>query len=159
MSFVIPNRTFFRIGDVAQILGVKPYVIRFWESEFPFLAPDKAQSGQRVYRRTQIESLIFVKHLLHVDRYSIEGEKKRLTELRRHYKLKEAVTALMTGSTVSEGIIVEHVQHSDEPTTLGIGSKISKEKIDSLQEKMEDLRKLIREPSVHGVPLPGLKNL
>ena len=61
---LIPNRIYFRIGDVAELVGVKPYVIRFWESEFPFLAPDKATSGQRVYRRTQIESLVLVKHLL-----------------------------------------------------------------------------------------------
>ena len=145
----IPNRIYFRIGDVAELLGVKPYVIRFWEGEFPFLAPDKASSGQRVYRRTQIESLVLVKHLLHVDRYSIEGAKKKLTELRREGKLKEAMLQLVT---------VDTNMVSDE--TIQIGSIVSKDILPaSLQAKVTDLQKLIRDPAEHGIEVPGLKSL
>ena len=152
MTVLIPSRTFFRIGDVAKIVGVKPYVIRFWESEFPFVAPDKASSGQRVYRRSQIEALVLVKHLLHVERYSIEGAKKKLTELRRQAKLKEAMLAVVDGASTS------HLGKSAiEP--LAIGSVIPKEQIGALQEKLEDLQKLIRDPVVNGVPVPGLKSL
>src|SRR4051812_17546448 len=114
----IPNRIYFRIGDVAEILGVKPYVIRFWETEFPFVAPDKATSGQRVYRRSQIESLVLVKHLLHVERYSIEGAKKKLTELRKLAKLKEAMLSLVrTDDDVEQAV-------ASEPVTpaLAVGS-------------------------------------
>ena len=138
MSFHIPNRIYFRIGDVAEIVGVKPYVIRFWEGEFPFVAPEKSASGQRVYRRSQIESLILVKHLLHVERYSIEGAKKKLTELRRTAKLKEAMSALVVGSVISkEKVGLTHQEESPETTFL---------------EKLEDLQKKIRDPNV-----PGLK--
>jgi DNA-binding transcriptional MerR regulator len=142
---LIPDRIYFRIGDVAEIVGVKPYVIRFWEGEFPFLAADKAKSGQRVYRRTHIESLILVKHLLHVERYSIEGAKKKLTDLRREGKLKEAMSKFVTSST--------------DP--IVIGSKVSKEDVQvlNLQKKFDELQKLIREPQVHGIPVPGLKRL
>jgi len=140
---LIPDRIYFRIGDVAEIVGVKPYVIRFWEGEFPFLAADKAKSGQRVYRRTHIESLILVKQLLHVERYSIEGAKKKLTELRREGKLKEAMSKFVTSE-------IEVIQ---------IGSKVAKEDIQSLslQQKFDELQKLIRAPEVHGIVVPGLK--
>lgn len=138
---LIPDRLYFRIGDVAELLGVKPYVIRFWEGEFPFLAPDKAASGQRVYRRTQIESLILVKHLLHVERYSIEGAKKKLTELRREGKMKEAMTKLVVGD-------------------IQIGSVVSKEVLPaSLQERVSELQKIIRDPSGQGIQVPGLSAL
>lgn len=154
---LIPNRIYFRIGDVAQLVGVKPYVIRFWEGEFPFLAPDKATSGQRVYRRTQIESLVLVKHLLHVERYSIEGAKKKLTELRREGKLKEAMVKLVAGET-------EHpVEDTLQSGSVVIGSTVLKEDVlpaslqTSIQDKVSDLQKLIREPMEHGMVVPGLK--
>ncbi len=124
------------------MVGVKPYVIRYWESEFPFLAPDKASSGQRVYRKAQIESLVLVKHLLHVERYSIEGAKKKLTELRRNAKLKETKSEVM-----------------EETAAIAVGSVVNKSQIESLQEKVLDLQNLIREPKVLGVEIPGLKNL
>jgi DNA-binding transcriptional MerR regulator len=151
-SVSIPTRTFFRIGDVAKIVGVKPYVIRFWESEFPFVAPDKASSGQRVYRRSQIEALVLVKHLLHIERYSIEGAKKKLTELRRQAKLKETMLAVVDGGMTS------HLEKSSSEA-LAVGSVIPKEQIGALQEQVEDLQKLIRDPVVNGVPVAGLKSL
>ena len=149
MKVMIPSRVFFRIGDVAEILGVKPYVIRFWESEFPFVAPDKAASGQRVYRRSQIESLVLVKHLLHVERYSIEGAKKKLTELRKMAKLKEAMTALVTAEDQNEVVVGSLVAKSE--TAI--------ENITALEQKIVDLQNLIREPNAHGVDVPGLREM
>lgn len=151
MRATIPNRTFFRIGDVAKIIGVKPYVIRFWEGEFPFVAPDKASSGQRVYRRPQIEALVLVKHLLHVERYSIEGAKKKLTELRKQAKLKEAMLALVTDTSGTDAL--PNVPENE----LAVGSVISKSKIESLEAQLQDLQNLIREPKVQGIDVPGLK--
>lgn len=84
----IPDRLYFRIGDVAEIVGVKPYVLRYWESEFPMISPEKSSTGQRVYRRGEVESLLLVKHLLYQERYSIEGARRRLRELRRDGELK-----------------------------------------------------------------------
>ena len=146
IPITIPNRLYFRIGDVAELLGLKPYVIRFWESEFPFLTPDKATSGQRVYRRPQIESLILVKQLLHVERYSIEGAKKKLTELRREGKMKETILKLASMDSTAQDI--------------QIGSLVSKEILPaSLQEKVSALQALIRDPAEHGIEVPGLKSL
>jgi DNA-binding transcriptional MerR regulator len=86
---LIPDRLYFRIGDVADLLGVKPYVLRYWESEFTMISPQKSSSGQRVYRRSDVETVVMIKHLLYEERYSIEGAKKRIKELRKEGELKE----------------------------------------------------------------------
>jgi DNA-binding transcriptional MerR regulator len=69
----IPDKLYFRIGEVAQIAGVEPYVLRFWETEFPQLAPKKSGSGHRLYRRKEVEMVLEVKRLLYEKRYTIEG--------------------------------------------------------------------------------------
>ena len=86
----IPDKMFFKIGEVAELAGLKAYVLRYWETEFPFLAPNKSNSQQRMYTRTDIENLLLVKHLLHDLKFSIEGARKRITELRRQGELAEA---------------------------------------------------------------------
>jgi len=80
---VIPDRMYFRIGDVAEIAGVQPYVLRFWEKEFEFLAPIKNSAGQRLYRKGDVEAVLLIKRLLYLERYSIEGAKKRIKEMRK----------------------------------------------------------------------------
>ena len=76
---VIPDKFYFKIGEVSAILDVKPYVVRFWESEFG-LAPAKNSSRHRVYRRQEVETLLEIKQLLHVERFTIEGAQKKLKE-------------------------------------------------------------------------------
>lgn len=87
---LIPDRMYFRIGDVAEITGIKAYVLRFWEKEFDFLNPVKNNSGQRIYRRSDVESVLLIKKLLYQERYSIEGAKKRIKELRKNGELATA---------------------------------------------------------------------
>jgi len=84
----IPDRLFFRIGDVAELANVKPYVLRYWESEFPMIRPQKSSTGQRVYRRSDVETILLIKHLLYEKRFSIEGALKRIRELRAEGELK-----------------------------------------------------------------------
>ncbi len=69
----IPDKLYFRIGEVAQLAGVEPYVLRFWQNEFPQLAPKKSGSGHRLYRRKDVELILEVKRLLYEKRYTIEG--------------------------------------------------------------------------------------
>ncbi len=76
---VIPDKFYFKIGEVSAILGVKPYVVRFWETEFN-LAPAKNSSKHRVYRRQEVETLLEIKQLLYVERFTIEGAQKKLKE-------------------------------------------------------------------------------
>jgi DNA-binding transcriptional MerR regulator len=79
----IPDRTYFRIGEVAKLVGVEPYVLRFWETEFKAMAPPKSRSKQRMYRRRDLETILTIKHLLYAERFTIEGARKRLLELTR----------------------------------------------------------------------------
>jgi DNA-binding transcriptional MerR regulator len=79
----IPERLYFRIGDVAEIAGVKPHVLRYWESEFSEIQPEKSSTGQRVYRRKDVETVLLIKHFLYSERYSIEGARQKIRELRR----------------------------------------------------------------------------
>ncbi len=74
----IPDKSFFKIGEVCRLTDTQPYVLRFWESEFPTLAPQKARSGQRLYRRADIEVVLRIKHLLYEESYTIAGARKQL---------------------------------------------------------------------------------
>jgi DNA-binding transcriptional MerR regulator len=82
----IPDKTYFRIGEVAKLVGVEPYVLRFWETEFKTMVPPKSRSKQRMYRRKDLETILTVKHLLYAERFTIEGARKRLIELQRAQK-------------------------------------------------------------------------
>ncbi len=74
----IPDKLYFRIGEVSRLTGVKPYVLRFWESQFPGLGPKKSGKGQRLFRRKDVELVLEIKHLLYAKRYTIEGARKWL---------------------------------------------------------------------------------
>jgi DNA-binding transcriptional MerR regulator len=85
----IPEKLFFKIGEVCDITGVQAHVLRYWESEFPMLAPQKNRAGQRTYRKRDVEMVLRIKELLYDEMYTIAGAKKRLTnELRGASKLK-----------------------------------------------------------------------
>lgn len=72
----IPDKLYFRIGEVSRLTGVKPYVLRFWETEFAGLGPKKSGTGHRLYRRKEVELVLEIKHLLYEKRYTIEGARK-----------------------------------------------------------------------------------
>jgi DNA-binding transcriptional MerR regulator len=75
----IPDKLYFRIGDASAITGVKPHVLRYWESEFAFISPKKTSSGgHRLYRKRDIELFLEIKHLLYEKRYTIEGARKAM---------------------------------------------------------------------------------
>src|ERR1700676_4775882 len=74
----IPDKLYFRIGEVARLAGIKPYVLRFWETEFPPLGPKKSGTGHRLYRRKEVELVLEIKRLLYEKRFTIEGARKFL---------------------------------------------------------------------------------
>jgi len=76
----IPEKLYFRIGEVAKIVGVEPYVLRFWEREFSTLKPVKTKTNQRLYRRQDIELVFEIKKLLYEKKFTIEGAKRHITE-------------------------------------------------------------------------------
>jgi DNA-binding transcriptional MerR regulator len=84
------GKKYFRIGEVSQLLGVEPYVLRYWENEFSSVRPVKSKSGQRVYSRRDVETLHYIRHLLHVEKFSIKGAKKKVLERRRQVRTQNA---------------------------------------------------------------------
>lgn len=90
---VIPDRLYFKIGDVAQICGVEAYVLRFWETQFPQLKPNKSGTGQRLYRKREVELALEIKRLVHEEGYTIAGARQALESgQRRGVSQSQAVT-------------------------------------------------------------------
>ena len=85
----IPDRLYFRIGDVSELLGVEPYVLRFWETEFPTLQPRKGKTGHREYKRKDVEILLEIKRLLYDEGFTISGARKALKDRGRSGRKKQ----------------------------------------------------------------------
>ena len=106
-AVAIPEKLFFKIGEVCELTGVQAHVLRYWESEFPMLAPQKNRAGQRTYRKRDVEMALRIKELLYEDQYTIAGAKKKLAgELRGASKLK-VVTPEMSAQAISQQSVIQ----------------------------------------------------
>jgi DNA-binding transcriptional MerR regulator len=113
----IPEKLFFKIGEVCDITGVQAHVLRYWESEFPMLAPQKNRAGQRTYRKRDVEMVLRIKELLYEDQYTIAGAKKKLTsDIRGTSKLK-VVTPEMSAAHAAEQQYSQPQPQATTPTT------------------------------------------
>src|SRR5581483_12415238 len=101
----IPEKLFFKIGEVCELIKVQPHVLRYWETEFPMLAPEKNRAGQRVYRRKDVEMVLRIRDLLYEEKFTIAGAKKKLADE-------------MRGSTRSRVAAKELPVSEPEETTL-----------------------------------------
>jgi DNA-binding transcriptional MerR regulator len=79
----IPEKRYFRIGEVSGLTGIEPYVLRYWETEFPKIKPARSRSGQRLYKRRDIETILQIKDLLYQKKFTIAGAKKHLQKQRK----------------------------------------------------------------------------
>lgn len=148
-AVAIPEKLFFKIGEVCELAGVQAHVLRYWESEFPMLAPQKNRAGQRVYRKRDVEMALRIKELLYEDQYTIAGAKKRLTnELRGGGKLKvvgaeedgqaSEVTASGASSSSSDG-----EPFAPPPSyTRSVGPRTAEER-QGLKQLASELRELL----------------
>ena len=89
MDEPIAKKVYYSIGEVCDLTGLKPHVLRYWETQFGVLHPTKNRAGNRVYRSKEIEIILLVKHLLYEKKYTIEGANNRLVEMRRAGELEE----------------------------------------------------------------------
>jgi DNA-binding transcriptional MerR regulator len=101
----VPDRLYFRIGEVSAITGVPPYVLRYWESEFSSLQPRKSGGGQRLYRKRDVVMLLEVKRLLYQERYTVAGARRRLMEREDRARRGEIRAALQRVRSGLEDII------------------------------------------------------
>ena len=102
----LPHKLFYRIGEASKIIGVKPHILRYWETEFPSVKPRKNKSGQRVYVKRDIESLLQVNRLLYQERFTIEGVKKKLSGAPK----KSDDSEVTTGETQCFTEVISHVK-------------------------------------------------
>ena len=86
MTPTLPEKIYFKIGEVSQIVGVEPYVLRYWETEFDLLKPSKAPSKNRLYKKRDVELLLDIKRLLYTEVFTIEGARKKLREVKKEEK-------------------------------------------------------------------------
>jgi DNA-binding transcriptional MerR regulator len=111
----IPEKIFFKIGEVCDIVDVQAHVLRYWETEFPQLSPQKNRSGQRSYRRRDVEIALRIKELLYVDEYTIAGARKKLqTELRESSRLKIVPSEPVRHESFIQPVSAPEIEDFDE---------------------------------------------
>jgi DNA-binding transcriptional MerR regulator len=92
------RRAFYSIGEVCSMVGVKPHVLRYWETQFEELSPSKNRSGNRVYQSEEIELIALIHRLVHEERYTVEGARKRIAELREEGRSAEESSSALRRS-------------------------------------------------------------
>lgn len=119
----IPDKMGFKIGEAADYIGVKQYVLRYWETEFDILKPKKSKNGQRMYTKKDVETALMIKKLLYDDRFSIEGARTALKKLRKQVKevQQEAPKEKSTLSTMNSQEIAEEFLKSVKQARLNLG--------------------------------------
>lgn len=144
----IPEKLYFKIGEVCEIVGVQAHVLRYWETEFPMLTPQKNRAGQRTYRRRDVEMALRVKELLYEEQYTIAGAKKRLaSETRGASKLKvvssepmsQASTINPQPRTDNKGDGVARERAREFPST----APVKDDKRPPLQKIADELREIL----------------
>ncbi len=102
MTIAIPEKQYFKIGEVSEILDVEPYVLRYWESEFKILKPTRTRARQRLYHKKDLELLLEIKHLLYDEKFTIAGAKKRLQEMKKQTAAEKKASRTTKASRVRE---------------------------------------------------------
>jgi len=136
----IPDKLFFKIGEVCELVGVQAHVLRYWETEFSMLQPQKNRSGQRTYRRRDVEMALRIRQLLYDDGFTIAGAKKKLSSDGRVNSSKLKI--------VPPGATPEDFRGSGEPAPPKAepppaASRLSRETIRRLRQMAEELLTLI----------------
>lgn len=152
-AIAIPEKIFFKIGEVCDIVDVQAHVLRYWETEFPMLSPQKNRSGQRSYRRRDVEIALRIKELLYDDLYTIAGAKKKLqSELRESTRLKivhpepqkerDYLKAVEIPQPVEEDFEIEDFIDDEEETSESYEQVTVTENVEMSDDKREALKSL-----------------
>src|SRR6476660_9701200 len=137
-AIVIPEKIYFKIGEVCDLVGVQAHVLRYWETEFPMLSPQKNRSGQRTYRRRDVEIAFRIKELLYDELFTIAGAKKKLQgELRESSRLK-----IVHPEPAQKETFLKPVQ---VPTAAPVVEEYFGEVVEEYQESFEETDEYIEE--------------
>ncbi len=148
---VIPEKIYFKIGEVCDLVDVQAHVLRYWETEFPMLSPQKNRSGQRSYRRRDVEISLRIKELLYEELYTIAGARKKLqNELRENGKSKNGDVENDTPRTASSpGLFEEELSLDADPSSGGDSASYrlndeTREALRSLGAQLLELREMLK---------------
>jgi DNA-binding transcriptional MerR regulator len=111
----VAQKEYYSISEVCDLVGLKPHVLRYWETQFPLLNPSKNRSGNRVYQRKEIKLILFVKHLLYEDKFTVEGAKQKMEQLRKGGELQDETKKVLDRQMV--GLLRAEMQHLTELLT------------------------------------------
>ncbi len=142
----IPQKLFFKIGEVCELAGVQAHVLRYWETEFPMLAPQKNRAGQRTYRRRDVEMALRIKELLYDEQYTIAGAKKKLaSEIRGPGReTSEAPQAKApVRSLKPPPSLAARFSSAPAPSPAGPAPELTPEQRTSLKQIAEQLREIL----------------
>lgn len=131
-SVEIPQKLFFRIGEVSRLVELPSHVIRFWETQFPVLRPKKSSARHRLYRRQDVETILTIKRLLHEEKYTIAGAKRRLEEIREEEAGLLLEVAPPTPATRRRGLALVSANANREPL------EVIREEIESLLRFLDE---------------------
>jgi DNA-binding transcriptional MerR regulator len=137
MTVAIPEKQYFKIGEVSEILNVEPYVLRYWESEFKILKPTRTRARQRLYHKKDLELLMEIKHLLYDEKFTIAGAKKRLQEMR---KQEAANKRSKKASKVEKAAPVANPGMSEAPEEVPADYK---EILREIKKELKELRAIL----------------
>ena len=133
----IPDKLFFKIGEVCDIVGVQAHVLRYWETEFPMLQPQKNRSGQRTYRRKDVEMALRIKELLYEEGFTIAGAKRKLTG---DHRALSRLKIVPPGASASDFSGAQPPDEPPPPPPAGPPvSRLSRETIQRLKSMAEEL--------------------
>ena len=130
----IPNKLYFKIGEVSRLTGVKPYVLRYWETEFTGLGPKKSGTNQRQYRRKDVELVLEIKRLLYEKRFTIEGARKHLGQRNKGLAVAAAAAPKTPPPSAQGALFALHPEPSGIP----------KEKLDPLRKELRLILEMLR---------------
>lgn len=147
MAFVIPDKTYFKIGEASGLVGVKPYIIRYWESEFKALKPAKTKSQQRLFRPRDLELLLVIRTLLYEHRFTIDGARLKLKELSDAGRTPREILDSLAGGVLPSGSAPAPVPEPpvvEDPDALRDEIRSLQQKNALLQRKLTDAAELLR---------------
>lgn len=157
-SVAIPEKLFFKIGEVCELAGVQAHVLRYWETEFPTLAPQKNRAGQRTYRRRDVEMALRIKELLYDEQYTIAGAKKKLAnELRTGGPVRDSAAAAAKAPVRSlkpppslagrlSSAATQPVPETSAPQSSYEVNNDSKAELRRIAAELKEILKLLNEP-------------
>jgi DNA-binding transcriptional MerR regulator len=150
---VIPEKIYFKIGEVCELVGVQAHVLRYWETEFPMLSPQKNKSGQRSYRRRDVEMALRIKQLLYKEMFTIAGARKKLqSEHREGSKSSyEPAAKADTAAPTLFDTVYDDGDEKDSSANVSSGAVYTAEQRDALKSiasNLLELREMLKSPQV-----------